>query len=238
MNDTEFRESLEALSSFFVGDAPLDNTVQKVTELARDAVEPAATVGLTMLVNNKPATAFYTDSSAPEIDQRQYEQDHGPCLDAFRTKTVVRVESTDAEPRYPVFAEDAAKHGISSTLSLPLVANERPLGALNFYAKEPAAFDENAERRGQVFADQAAMVLANSQAYWDLHDLHQSLEQAMQHRAVIEQAKGVLMAQSNVDADAAFDILRRISQRENRKLRDVAHELVERVATRSATDPR
>jgi len=122
----------------------------------------------------------------------------------------------------------AAEHGIGSPLSLPLLAGGQALGALNFYAEAENAFGEDDQQQGQAFATQAAIVLANAQTYWDARALNEQLSEAMRSRATIEQAKGILMGQSQVNADSAFDLLRKASQRENRKLRDVARELVER----------
>ncbi len=81
---------------------------------------------------------------------------------------------------------------------------------------------------------QAAVALANAQAYWDAYQLGVDLRTAMQSRAVIEQAKGMLMATQRCSADEAFQILVRASQRENRKLREMADELVNKNQRRPA----
>ena len=115
-----------------------------------------------------------------------------------------------------------------STLSLPLLVGEGSVGALNFYSTKEDGFSDEDRRNSATFALQAAVVLANAQAYWDARTLNEHLAEAMRSRATIEQAKGILMAQSNVGPDAAFELLRSASQRENRKLRDIAQELVDR----------
>jgi GAF domain-containing protein len=112
---------------------------------------------------------------------------------------------------------------------VPLVANHEGVGALNFYSRSVDAFSEDDVEVGSQFATQAAIVLANAQAYWDAHQLNQNLATAMQSRATIEQAKGILMGAQRCSADEAFQILVRASQRENRKLREVAEDLVKRV---------
>ncbi len=89
------------------------------------------------------------------------------------------------------------------------------------------------QRRGEQLAGDlataASAVLANAVAYWGAYDLSQQLTEAMQSRAVIEQAKGMLMAKSpDLSPDDAFDLLRRASQRENVKLRDIAQRIVDR----------
>ena len=86
---------------------------------------------------------------------------------------------------------------------------------------------------GLQFAAHAAIVLANSQAYWDAHQLSEDLLQAMKSRATIEQAKGILMGAQRCSADEAFQILVRASQRENRKLREIADEIVAKTSDAS-----
>ncbi len=92
----------------------------------------------------------------------------------------------------------------------------------------PNAFADAEVEVAAQFGVQAAVVLANAQAYWDAQQLSQNLSTAMQSRAVIEQAKGILMGIQRCSADEAFQILVRASQRENRKLREIAEELVSR----------
>ena len=221
--------SLAALSSFFVGDGTLRSTLDRVAHLAEEAVPAADIVGLTMVVDGRARTAVFTDEDAPEIDSAQYETGIGPCLDAFRHQEVFRIEDTTKDDRWGPFSEAAAAHGVRSTASLPLVANHEGLGALNFYSRSPAAFTDDDVEVGSRYATQAAIVLANSQAYWDAHPLSQDLATAMRSRAVIEQAKGIMMGAQRCSPDEAFQILVRASQRENRKLRDIAEELVSRI---------
>jgi AmiR/NasT family two-component response regulator len=87
-----------------------------------------------------------------------------------------------------------------------------------------------------LFASQAAIVLANAQAYWDARELSSGLSEAMKHRAVIEQAKGMLMAAQGCDEDAAFQLLISASQRENVKLREVALRIVQDAVNRGARE--
>ena len=216
------------MSGFFVGDATLGDTLQRVSDLACAALDNADMVGITMLVEGRPRTAVFTDDDAPEIDAAQYETSIGPCLDAFRHRQVFRIDDMEKDQQWPPFSEAAAAHGIQSSLSLPLLARHEGVGALNAYSRSSAAFSDEDVRVGLQFAAQAAIVLANSQAYWDAHQLGQDMAEAMKSRATIEQAKGILMGAQRCSADEAFQILVRASQRENRKLREMAAELVAR----------
>ncbi len=225
-------EGLRALSQFFIDDGTLGDTLQRVTELACEASR-ADMAGITMLVDGMPCTGVFTDPEAPEIDNAQYDSGHGPCLDAFRDQRVYRIESTADEKQWPDFARAAAAHGITATLSVPVAARGECIGALNLYSRT-SPFDDAAAEQVAAFARQAAIVLANAQVYWDARQLSENMEQAMRSRSTIDQAIGILMTDGGRGPDEAFQLLVRASQRENRKLRDIAAEIVSRVAGRKA----
>ena len=133
-------------------------------------------------------------------------------------------------------ATDAARSGGPSQgssaldgdrLSVPLVASGATLGTITLYARDTETFTEGDARAAAIFAAQAAVVLANARAYWNLHDAAEGMQAAMQSRAVIEQAKGVLIATEACTADEAFALLARTSQRDNIKLRELARQIVD-----------
>ena len=224
-------EALAALTQFLVADSTLGDTLLRVSEITTDVMPSAEIAGIAMLdENGHPTTGVYTDDDSPRIDSGQYESGKGPCLDAWRTRTIVRIDDMeDASATYPEFAQLAKEHGVQSTLSLPMVAGGQSVGALNLYARTANGFSEEDEAIGLELATAAAAVLVNSAAYWSAAQLSEQLNEAMKSRAVIEQAKGMLMAQSpNLGPDEAFDVLRKASQRENVKLREIAQRIVER----------
>jgi GAF domain-containing protein len=228
MSERPIEEVVTALHGMVAGDQSLNETLERIAVVAVEALG-ADMAGLTLLdARDRPTTAVFTDEIAPEIDQAQYEADRGPCLDAFRLRTIFRVDSTDTDERWPEFARAAQTHGIHSSLSLPLLLGDKGIGALNLYARPQRQFSEAGEAFGQTFGDQAAVAVANGVAYWEKATLAEQLAAAMASRAVIEQAKGIIMATSGCSPDEAFQILRSQSQAENVKLRDVASEIVER----------
>jgi GAF domain-containing protein len=225
-----------ALTEYFVGDATMGETLQRVADLTLQAVPQAVFVGITLLVEDKLGTYVFTHPEVPEIDRAQYDTGDGPCLDAFRTGAPVLIPSTATDTQWPAFSRTAADHGIRSTLSLPLSNGHETFGALNLYAEVEDAFSPATIEAAGQFVAQAAFVLANAQAYWDARTLSEGLRAAMEHRATIEQAKGILMARSTMTPDQAIEILKRASQRGNRKLRDIAADVVAR-AQRAHDDP-
>ena len=220
--------SLRALSQFLLGDQTPREGLLRVAQLAESALEGAKATGVTLLDEGRPKTFAYTSEEAMEVDHLQYDEGVGPCLEAYRQRKVIRVDSNRTEERWPGFTRRAADKGVLASLSVPLVVDDRGIGALNFYAHAEHAFSPQDEPVGMAFAEQAAVIMANAQAYWGARDHIRNLDEALRSRAVIEQAKGILMARSNLDPDEAFDMLRRASQRENRKLRDVATDVVGR----------
>ena len=238
MAESPLTASLSALSRFFVGDGTLEETLRRVSDLTVEAVPAADLIGITLLVEGRHRTAIFTDETAPEVDQAQYATGAGPCLQAYQDQRVMEIESTSEPGPWPEFRAAAAARGIGSTMSLPLMVEKASVGAMNMYSYRQRAFGQRDREEGALFAAQAAIVLANAQAYWDAHDLSVGLSEAMRNRAAIEQAKGILMSTGGVDEDAAFEMLTRASQRENIKLRDVARRIVaDAVARRTAGSP-
>jgi transcriptional regulator with GAF, ATPase, and Fis domain len=222
--------ALTALAQFQITRFTVGETLQQIAEVTVEAIPAAEVVGMTMLDDDeKPSTAIYTDEDSPDIDAAQYREGRGPCLDAWRQMRVVRLDDiADRSSEYPGFVEACQRHNVRSTLSLPMVAGDVGIGAMNLYARAPGSFQDSDETVGLDLASAAAVVLENVSAYWTAFDLGTNLGEAMKTRAVIEQAKGMLMARSpGLTPDGAFQMLRSASQRENVKLRDVARRLVD-----------
>lgn len=223
--------ALSALARFEVAETTVGDTLLRIAEITLDAVPTAAAAGFTVLgEHGRPTTAVYTDELSPVVDQAQYDSGRGPCLDAWRAGRIVRVDHLDTDTdEYPEFAAACRSRGIASTLSLPIVGGGTSMGALNLYATTAAAFDAGTEDLCAELALAAGSVVANVSAYWTAFELSQHLTEAMESRAIIEQAKGILMAQSpELDADGAFALLSSASQRENVKVRDIARRIVDR----------
>ena len=224
-----FRDQLDALVRTVVtGDKDLHGALTAVAEMGCAVLDGCTAASITLVEHDKPKTVAFTDGRAPELDQVQYDARTGPCLEAIRTNQTLRIHSLAEDGRWREFSNAAAERGVRSSLSLPLTLGEQTFGGLNLYGGEEGSFQEADEEVGALFASYAAAVIANVAAYWSAQELAEHLQRAMESRATIEQAKGILMARQRCSADEAFDILRRASQRENRKLRDIADEMVRR----------
>lgn len=219
-------DPVAALHQPFSGDGSLGDTLTRIAVTAVDALS-ADMAGLTLIdAKGGATTAVFTDDAAPEIDQAQYDSDRGPCLEASRIRQIFRVDDMASEDRWPEFAAAALSHGVQSSVSLPLIVGEQGLGALNVYARASDRFNASSEAIGLTFAAQAAIAVANGVAYWEKATLAEQLATAMESRAVIEQAKGIIMATTKCSPDEAFNVLREQSQAQNEKLRDIAARIV------------
>jgi GAF domain-containing protein len=228
MSSSEPPESLIALAGILVAEQSLEATLLEVLTLACAAVPGGDMGGVTLLGREGPTTAVATEEKARMVDAIQYQVGAGPCLDAYRRQQVNRIDSTIDDDRWPEFSRGAAQAGIRSILSLPLVVAGDGLGALNLYCREPNGFSAADEATGALFGSYASVALANARVYWRAQTLAGQLEEALSTRGVIEQAKGILVAEQGCSADEAFEILVRASQRAHTKLHDVAAQLVER----------
>jgi GAF domain-containing protein len=234
-NEERLIEAIRQMASFSVVDNVLPDILTRVAVLANDTIIDSAFVGLTMSVDGRLQTPVFTDEESPEIDATQYETGIGPCLDSYRDGVIYVIPSTSEDTRWAPFSHTCLAHGVLSTMSVPVKTDGDTVGALNFYSREERAFGPDDETLGTAFAEHAGIVIHNARAYWEAKALGEQLTQALATRVVIEQAKGLLMA-TGLTSDAAFDVLRKASQRENRKIHLVAADLVaeaERRATKA-----
>jgi GAF domain-containing protein len=218
------------LGQIKLGETDLKGVLEEVARLAKRTIPGADDVSVTLVSDKDAHTAAYTGQLALTLDEWQYGHGHGPCLDASATPATLSLPDMTSEDRWPDWAARALQAGAHSSLSIGLPIHEQITGALNVYATKPEAFDSDAIILGQTFAGYAAVALANAHLFDAQASLAQHMQAAMQSRAVIEQAKGIIMGSRRCTADEAFAILTQISQDTNRKLRDVAAALVANAA--------
>jgi GAF domain-containing protein len=224
----EISNSLSELSRLLVSEATLDTTMARVVSLAKETVEGCDLASVTLvLADGEVETTGATEAAADELDRFQYESNEGPCLDAFRLRRVVPVDLLSAETRWPNFTRLALDRGLRSSISFPLIPRDDVVGALNLYSRSPDAFGVEARDAASLLAAQAAVALSNAQVYQRSVRITEQLREALESRAAIDQAKGMLMEREGITADEAFALLVRTSQESNVKLRDIARKMVE-----------
>jgi GAF domain-containing protein len=214
------------LARFVLGEHSLDDLLGIVVDIAKSALPGPPEVSIT-LVDGRPLTMACSGQLALDVDERQYAAGYGPCLDAVRLGETVIVPDMALETRWPEYLPRAREAGVAASVSIPLPIEDRHIGAMNIYTRHTDVLDDDAIEVARTIGGFAAVALVNADRYQKSTTLADQLEAALQSRAVIDQAKGILIAQHRISADEAFEMLVRLSQNSNRKLRDVAAALVE-----------
>ena len=214
------------LSRIKLGDTDLPAVLGRVAELARQTLPGAADVSVTLIDADQASTVAFTGQLALDLDETQYQDGYGPCLEVAQSSGTVLVPDMATETRWPAFARQAAAAGVHSSLSVALPLQEAVIGALNIYATAPHSFDPDTIELARTFAGYAAVAIANAHLYTITATLADNMRRAMETRAVIEQAKGIIIAQQHCTPEYAFELLTRLSQATHRKLRDCAANLV------------
>jgi len=223
------RAAFAELSKIMLGEQPLSATLERVAALAKQTIPGAADVSVTLLQGGEAASVAFTGPLSVQLDERQYEAGFGPCMDAAVSGRMIAISNTADSPTYPDFGRAAARRGIRHTLSMGLPVARQTIGALNIYATDDTPFDEATQELATAFASYAAVAVANAGVYATTATLAANLQRALDSRAVIDQAKGILMARHGLSPDAAFHHLSKQSQVTQRKLRDIAADLVDEV---------
>ena len=174
-----------------------------------------------------PLTVASTGDAALAADCGPVRRRRWPCLTAARQQQIVLIDDVTVDDRWPAFRDAALAEGFKRRCRCRSTSAPPARGGLNMYGDQPGAFTDHDQGLATGFAAQASIVVANAHAYWAAFDATRNLTVALESRAVIEQAKGILIARHGISDDDAFDELRRRSQAANRKLRVIAAEIVD-----------
>jgi anti-anti-sigma regulatory factor len=214
------------LSKVIVTDYAPEAACLLLAELAAATVEGAQSVSISVRQSGDLVCAASTQALAGDLETLQIELGEGPAMDALASGAPQCTPSLVTERRWPEFSNRALYRGIASVLSVPLPTHRSTFAALTLYSNSERAFTQSSFERAGSLAAQGAVVIANSILYWQVTELADQLKEALESRAVIDQAKGILMAREGMSADEAFATLLRASQSGNVKVRDIAQKLV------------
>lgn len=197
-----------------------ERTIERIAEYARAAV---ACDGAGIMRTHSRARIETAAATAPEVAEANHLQmlfDEGPCLDALEDDQPYITRDVATDPRYPAWGPAVAELGYSSVLNVVLTTTQRQYGSLTLYASRPDAFDSTDLAIADIFSRHAAVAIASA------HE-QDGLQVAVDARKLVGQAQGILMERFDLDADRAFEFLRRHSQDHNVKLRVVAEWVVQ-----------
>ncbi|MFD1146476.1 ANTAR domain-containing response regulator [Saccharothrix hoggarensis] len=219
--------ALTGLSDVLDQEEDLSVVMDRVCRQVVGAIPGADLASVTVLRDGTPESLAWTDQQTLAVDHAQYGAGEGPCLEAAESRQVQRVAVAEAVDRWPAFAEAAAGLGIHSYLSAPLFIDDEYHGSLNLYSTQKHGFQELDAALLELYTTAIEAALRNARRHLRARRQVTQLREALTSRAVIDQAKGIVMAVHRISAEQAFTMLVERSQRENRKLRDLAQHFVD-----------
>ena len=223
---SELSRSVSRTAETLFAAGNVTDTLSSVVGLAVATIEGCDFAGLFTTGVGALTTPAFTGPMVLAVDAIQERTKEGPSLDAIARRKIVSVDDLKTDPRWPRFSPQAVDQGLRSVLSLPLASNSQG-GALNLYARYPAAFGVVDRAKAAILVSLASLALSVAHTHEDEERRAENFNAALGTRETIGEALGILMERERISADQAFDILRRASQHLNIKLRDVAQNLVD-----------
>ncbi|MEO6144200.1 MAG: GAF and ANTAR domain-containing protein [Dermatophilaceae bacterium] len=220
---------LQTLSRFAVvlpAHYDLETALTALTESVT-AVLGLSGSGVTMAEEGQLHFVTAVSHASGELERIQEEQQAGPCRDAYDTGEVVRVTDVRLESaRWPAFAATASRVGVAGVAGIPMRLAGQTIGALNIDSPEPRVWSDEDIAVAVVLADVATSYVVNASKLRQQQQLSEQLQQALESRVVIEQAKGITAQQHAVTIEQAYQRMRRHARTNNASMRVVAEAIV------------
>ncbi|WP_343319854.1 GAF and ANTAR domain-containing protein [Arthrobacter sp. TMP15] len=176
-----------------------------------------------------------TSERSQLVEVLELEAGEGPCIECFRTGTVVSVPDIASDgARWPHFQAAALSQGFVSVHAVPMRLRGNTIGALDLFRQEKGRLSEEDAILAQGFADIATISLLQERALRESTLVNEQLQRALNSRIVIEQAKGVIAQTANVTMDEAFTLLRSYARSHSTPLYETSMNVVERTITITA----
>lgn len=220
---------LQALSAF----ARTSAKGFEITDVLYDLTERAAEVvavtsaGVSLIHDGKLRHVTSFDDAAAGIEAAQERAQRGPCVEASQTMAAVTIADVHTEPdRWPEVTRAALAAGIVAIAGIPFSPGDTALGALNLYDSRPRPWSAVDLSRAGVLADMATSYVVNASQVEHERRTNEQLQQALNNRVIIEQAKGILAAHNGVSVNEAFDRIRAHARNHNTTIRSVSEAIV------------
>jgi ANTAR domain./GAF domain. len=220
---------LQTLSRFAVVLPARYDLEAALSELAESvtAVLGLSGSGVTMAEDGRLRLVTAVSQASGELERSQEEQQAGPCRDAYETGEVVRVTDVREEStRWPEFSAIATRLAVAGVAGIPMRLADKIIGTLNLYSAEPREWSDEDIAVAGVLADVATSYVVNASKLRQQQQLSEQLQEALESRVVIEQAKGITAYKNAVPIDQAYQLMRRHARSNNASLRVVAEAIV------------
>ncbi len=197
--------------------------------LAATAAEIAPGCGCGIIVEGADGdlrSAAGSDPRTERLEALQIELGEGPCLLAFELGEPIWSPDLRTDERFPGFGAAAAAAGMAAVLSMPMALDGRTIGAYNLFNDTPREFDEDIVLATRVLAALATSYLFAARGMERQQRLSEQLQNALDSRVIIEQAKGRLSGEMSITVDEAFELLRAHSRSRSTKMAVIAGDLL------------
>jgi transcriptional regulator with GAF, ATPase, and Fis domain len=222
-SDRDSAQQFAGVARVLQSAATTQGTLDTICQLAVDLVDGAEHAAVTLVRGNRFTTVAASSEIPQLIDYIQHEAREGPCLDAIREQESYLSDDLASERRWPKFSRRVVSRArVRSMLAHRLFVDNDTLGALNLYAVSPGAFTPKSEALGAMFAAHAAVAYQAAKE----HDKTVNLEIALHSSRRIGMAIGVVMTRDVLTEEQAFEALKAASQRQNRKIVNIAEDVI------------
>lgn len=229
------REALMAQTFVELADTLVDDfdVVEMLNLLTNRCVQVLDVSGAAGLMLLSPDGALRVMSSSSEamrvLELFELQAQEGPCLDCFRTgEPVVNQDLAASNGRWPKFSVEALNAGYKSVHAFPMRLRGACIGALNLFRITVGDLDPDGVVAAQAFADVATIALMQNEAIAEMRQINEQLAAALERRAVIEQAKGVMAEREGLNMSEAYIALREYTQNNKLDLGDVCRDVIDR----------
>lgn len=220
--------ALERLADSFVDDSDPTGLVRDLLDASVELLPVTAAAVMLADRDGELRVHAATDERAYELVDNQIRSGSGPCVRAFHGDMVVSDDLAADRNRWPGFVECACADGFNSTYAFPMQLRTERVGALELFARIPTGLVDDDIVIGHALSQAATIGIQHARVLADKRATTAQLQTALNSRIVIEQAKGILGQQGQIDMDTAFRVLRSHARHTRQRLAEVAAAIVER----------
>src|SRR5580698_6665907 len=231
----EVRHALVELGRLRFGEMKVEDAIREIVHTTHSMFHVDGAGLMLADADQHLRSVAASDARLTHLEELQIKHQEGPCIDAFETKQLVGVEDLAGDHRWPLFSEAAIARQVRAVLASPIPYNQYAVGVVAVLSEESRPWSPEGELALLAFTDLAALLIASMMMGEQQTELAAQLQGALNSRAVIEQAKGVLIGQQGLPAHAAYEQIRAQPRAERRKLAAVCTDVVETASRQTAS---
>lgn len=220
-------EALREFSRTLLTPYDLDELLDRLLGHTTSALDAAGAGIMLDAGNDRLGFAAATSEMVEQVEHVQADAHEGVCYEAYRSGQTLAVDDLRSEDHWPTYTRRVLDQGLIAVIGTPLIAWGQTIGVLNVYRDKPTPWSDADIEACEVVATLGASYILNATQTKAHRELAEDLRTALHSRGTIERAKGIIMGRTDVDAETAFEMLRKMSMDRNRKLRDVAAHIID-----------